>query len=77
MSSSRAFSSMPILARSVVRIGVMSTCGGLLRLMNRTFLQAGASQTPSPLVSYWVACFISCLGLGPIDPALPGVAYGS
>src|SRR6266571_3324337 len=51
---------MPIEARFSWIVGVMLTCGGVVLLTNRTFLQTGSSHMPSPLWSYF-DCFISFL----------------
>ena len=40
--------------------GVMSTCGGVVRLTKMTSLHSGASHIPSWSVSY-LDCFISAL----------------
>src|SRR5438874_1752369 len=75
VSSSRTFSWIPMEARSSWIVGVMFTCGGVVRFTNSTFLHTEASQIPSPLESYF-DCFISFFAAF-TSPAWFADGYGS
>ena len=74
VSSSRGLMVMPILARSAWMIGVMSTCGGVLRFTNRRPLQTLASHIPSG--PPYFDCFSSACAFAR-SPVCPALAYGS